>query len=122
MKGANIMINKLVELLDNEGKALVYKALETGIKVLATTNSRLVPNAMVAGRFTIGVSPKDESYFDFEITLINKTLDTDSIKMIQEYTTQNGIDKGRKAFEQTPYFNLAGLQYDFMEFLKLAKK
>lgn len=109
--------NKIVELLNDENKTSVYNALTQGSAVWCTNNQRQAPNSIqtIDNYYTIGINPKDLSYFDFEILPLEKMIDLDDIIMIKEYTIKKGYEQGKKAFEQS--FTNVRIQYDFDDIL-----
>ena len=111
--------NKIVEALNTEVKQLVYTALLNNKKVLATNNKRTAPNSFITldDYYTIGIEPKDDSYFDFEILPLEKMLDKEDLQMICNYTVKNGIEKAEKAYNQS--FKNISIQYTLQDILIL---
>lgn len=112
--------NRIVELLNDENKTIVYNALTQGSAVWCTNNQRTAPNSLITidNYYTIGINPKDLSYFDFQILPLEKLIDSDDVIMIQEFTKENGIEQSEKAFRQS--FDNVRCQYNLSDILNLS--
>ena len=111
--------NRIVEMLSDTDKTTVYNAIKEGKKVLCTNNKRTAPNSLVTidEYYTIGIEPKDPSYYDFEILPLEKMIDEDDLKMICNYVSKNGIEKGEVAYSQS--FENTRSQYTLQDILTL---
>ena len=110
-------MNKIIELFNN--KEDLYRALNAGDSVQCTTNLRTAPNAFTStcGTYTIGINPKDESYFDFEIKKVTDIINSSDVAMIKDFLNKKGYDKSKKAFESC--FKDVIRQYSFEDIISI---
>lgn len=111
--------NKIIESFNSDQKVKLYKSLQNGDLIMATSNERSAPNSIVSNYYTVSVNPKDKSYFDIEIKSIMQLLKDDNIpiKDVLNYSKNNDLDKTADTLEKS--FPALMLQYDIKDVLSV---
>lgn len=109
--------NNIIELFDINTKAILYDALEQNKNIMYTINERSVPQRTKAGieniyvtkaynrNYVIAIEPDKMQleYFDYNISTIEKMIDSDLIQDLKKFSKGNSKEKFIRALEHSNF-------------------